>query len=60
MRFLAKKTDDGGKKGKISMYCRVLKVSRQGFYQGLPLGETLEVSRSGGGYVGDLQRGCLQ
>ena len=33
MRFLAKKTDDGGKKGKISMYCRVLKVGRQGFYQ---------------------------
>ena len=33
MRFLAKKMDDGRKKGKISMYCRVLKVSQQGFYQ---------------------------
>ena len=26
------KTNDGNDKGKISMYCRVLKVSRQGFY----------------------------
>lgn len=33
MRFLAKKTDGGRKKGKLSLYCRVLKVSRQGFYQ---------------------------
>ena len=33
MRFAAQKTDDGGKKGKIALYCRVLKVSRQGFYR---------------------------
>ena len=33
MRFLAEKTDSGVKKGKLSLYCRVLKVSRQGFYQ---------------------------
>ena len=33
MRFLAQKTDGGGKKGKIALYCRVLKVSRQRFYQ---------------------------
>lgn len=33
MRFLAEKTDGGGKKGKVSLYCRVLGVSRQGFYQ---------------------------
>ena len=32
MKFIALKTDDGRKKGKISMYCRVLEVSRQGFY----------------------------
>ncbi len=36
-----KKTDDGGKKGKISMYCRVLKVSRQGFYQYQGLAEAM-------------------
>ena len=39
MRFLAEKTDGGGKKGKLSLYCRVLKVSRQGFYQYLSRGE---------------------
>ena len=33
MRFVAQKTDGGGKKGKIALYCRVLKVSRQGFYR---------------------------
>ena len=32
MQFIAMKTNDGNDKGKISMYCRVLKVSRQGFY----------------------------
>ena len=35
MRFVAQKTDGGGKKGKIALYCRVLKVSRQGFYRHL-------------------------
>ena len=33
MRFLAEKMDGGRKKGKLSLYCRALKVSRQGFYQ---------------------------
>lgn len=33
MRFLAKKTEDGSKKGKLAQYCRWLGVSRQGFYQ---------------------------
>ena len=33
MRFLAEKTDGGRKKGKIALYCRVLEVSRQGFYR---------------------------
>ena len=33
MRFVAQKTDGGKNKGKISLYCRVLEVSRQRFYQ---------------------------
>ena len=33
MKFLAEKTDGGRKKGKIALYCRVLEVSRQGFYR---------------------------
>ena len=33
MMFIAFKTADGSIKGKISFYCRVLGVSRQGFYQ---------------------------
>ena len=33
MKFIALKTEDGGVKGKLSLYCRVLEVSRQGFYQ---------------------------
>ena len=33
MMFLAIKTKDGMIKGKISFYCRMLKVSRQGFYK---------------------------
>ena len=32
MRFIDIKTDGGKIKGKISLYCRVLGVSRQGFY----------------------------
>jgi len=32
MRFVAVKTADGHEKGKIAMYCRVLGISRQGFY----------------------------
>lgn len=31
--FLAAKTEDGVIKGKISFYCRILKVTRQGFYK---------------------------
>ena len=33
MRFLAQKMSGGGEKGKLSMYCRVLEVSRQGYYR---------------------------
>ena len=33
MMFLAIKTEDGVIKGKISFYCRILKVTRQGFYK---------------------------
>ncbi len=31
--FLARKTEDGVIKGNISVYCRILKVTRQGFYK---------------------------
>jgi len=33
MRFIALKTEDGAVKGKLSLYCRTLEVSRQGFYK---------------------------
>ena len=33
MMFLALKTEDGRIKGKIAFYCRMLGVSRQGFYK---------------------------
>ncbi len=33
MMFLARKTEDGVIKGKISFYCRILNVTRQGFYK---------------------------
>ena len=33
MKFIALKTQDGKLKGEITFYCRVLHVSRQGFYQ---------------------------
>ena len=33
MRFIALNTEDGAIKGKLSLYCRVLDVSRQGFYK---------------------------
>ena len=32
MQFIAMKTDDGRDKGKIALYCRMLNISRQGFY----------------------------
>lgn len=33
MKFIAIKTDDGTIKGKLALYCRMLHVSRQGFYK---------------------------
>lgn len=33
MMFIAIKTEDGSIKGKLSFYCRMLHVSRQGFYK---------------------------
>ncbi len=33
MKFIALKTCDGGAKGRISFCCKVLKVTRQGFYE---------------------------
>ena len=33
MIFIAIKTEDGAIKGKLSFYCRMLGVSRQGFYK---------------------------
>ena len=33
MKFIALKTENGRKNGEISFYCRVLKVTRQGFYK---------------------------
>ena len=33
MMFIAIKTEDGMIKGKLSFYCRMLGVSRQGFYK---------------------------
>ena len=32
MKFIALKTNDGTERGKIAFYCRVLEVTRQGFY----------------------------
>lgn len=33
MKFIALKTEDGAIRGKISFYCRTLKITRQGFYK---------------------------
>ena len=33
MKFIALKTKDGSSKGNITFFCRVLHVSRQGYYQ---------------------------
>lgn len=33
MKLIAKKMEDGRNQGNLSFYCRVLKVSRQGFYK---------------------------
>ena len=33
MKFIANKTSDGNNTGKLSFYCRALKVTRQGFYK---------------------------
>ena len=43
MIFLALKTEDGRITGKISFYCRMLGVSRQGFYKYLANKDVLEV-----------------
>lgn len=32
MKFIALKTKDGAKRGKIAFYCKVLDVTRQRFY----------------------------
>ena len=37
MKFIDMKTEGGSIKGKISMYCRVLGVSRQGFHNYLEM-----------------------
>ena len=37
MMFIAIKTKDGVIKGKLSFYCRMLGVSRQGFYKYLAI-----------------------
>ena len=33
MMFIALKIEDGAVRGKLSFYCRMLKVTRQGFYK---------------------------
>ena len=33
MSFIAYKTEDGQKKGKLAFYCRILGISRQGFHK---------------------------
>ena len=33
IKFIAIKTDDGKRKGKIAFYCKTLNVSKQGFYK---------------------------
>ena len=33
MRFIALKAEDGAARGKLSFFCRMLKVTRQGFYK---------------------------
>lgn len=33
MRFIILKTEDGAVRGKLSFYCRMLEVTRQGFYK---------------------------
>ena len=33
LKFIARKTEDGRIKGKLSLYCKVLNVSRQAFYK---------------------------
>ena len=41
MMFIAIKTKDGVIKGKLSFYCRMLGVSRQGFYKYLAIKDPL-------------------
>ena len=44
MKFIAIKTDDGTIKGKLAFYCRMLHVSRQGFYKYLSVKDRLFTS----------------
>ena len=44
MKFIAIKTDDGTVKGKLAFYCRMLHVSRQGFYKYLSVKDRLFTS----------------
>ena len=41
MKFIALKTKDGSSKGNITFFCRVLHVSRQGYYQYLVMKDIL-------------------
>ena len=44
MKFIAIKTDNGTIKGKLAFYCRMLHVSRQGFYKYLSVKDRLFTS----------------
>ena len=44
MKFIAIKSDDGTIKGKLAFYCRMLHVSRQGFYKYLSVKDRLFTS----------------
>ena len=44
MKFIAIKTDGGTSKGKLAFYCRMLHVSRQGFYKYLSVKDRLFTS----------------
>ena len=44
MKFIAIKTEDGTIKGKLAFYCRMLHVSRQGFYKYLSVKDRLFTS----------------
>ena len=61
MKFIAKKTEDGTIKGDIAFYCRVLHVSRQGFYQYLENKDRpWKYQALAEAMMEVLERGCLQ